>query len=1166
MAREGVKCGDEALLAEVAGLFDDLRRRGWHIGIDAYVAASRVALALATSPEPVEREALKRLLRPIVCRSAEEQRGFDGVFDVWQKPAPTAETPPPLAEDVELQATAALGPRAVLGYTAGIVVGLFVAALLWLNNPAPATSQAALTTFATPSITSGASPSLAMYLPRSVTWQVFGLILVFVLAMHLVLRHRRRFELRRVLGNPRVFEERVRKVAGTTVLPDVIRRTAQQLRIRRTIETLDLDGERTAVASARLGGFFTPVYKSRGVLPEYLVLIDRAAPSDHVAALASALVDSIERSDVPVTRYDFQTDPRFCWRWDAPGRGYSLIDLALLHRDHRLIVVSDGSGLFDPRDGKARPTIEMFSAWPERSLMSPLPRESWGDREETIERFGFFIAPVGAEGLATIADTITSRLTRLHTLQPRAPGRDASIQLRRRWLDPSPPADETIESLRDRLRAELEPEVYAWLAACAIYPVLRIEITIFIGRALGVVDRRNDRYLLELSRLPWFRRGSMPDWLRERLVRDLGRDQRRRVREALLTLLTSAPAEKESASVALTLATRRGWFERLRMRLTITDMHLAQPDGVLGDYTLLDFLRKRSLVSFVVPKWLRNLFVPLVPAQAGPSTLQRAAGALGLVVDRIAQLRAFMFLLSYSWLFFPLQVVAFAISKRKTATREIRWHAANGTVITIVYLSIYALGLLIPPFDLLFGFAMLPLVLIVDIQFILDASRGKVRRTWGIAQLVDLMSGIGFYDGTDPQSVPQIPAKPSWLGRTAKRVRNIAWPRAGTVTPATALATIAGFEVLMQIAWTVVSSVSHSGGFSSYSVLSAMMVVGAVFADRVVGRAYFCAMAGALTVVSMSLAMSGSSLGVAASSVMLLCANTARFAVVRALVADVTISLPRWRVAAFLLFPAASVVGTTVLSLLNFAAGPRYDTRLTGVHEWLMAVLFVGVLVSGLHVLRIRSSFGNVGAIARAGSGKTPPWQRLMGLAVLVVIVETLFYAIYYNSLPFYERDYGSRMVALVIVVLVALGWRARRALTNPSPTTAAAAALALLLLLNVVSVTGSRMFIARYELLDVLARFDSIVFWPVVLFIACRLTGRYRSLTIALLAFVGRGGGELVFGYTVPPEARLLLWSAMSITIALLLIFRRRIDRFFDGPDSVAPAIGEQASARVLV
>ena len=64
-----------------------------------------------------------------------------------------------------------------------------------------------------------------------------------------------------------------------------------------------------------------------------------------------------------------------------------------------------------------------------------------------------------------------------------------------------------------------------------MYPALAWNITLTLARELVAPEQKED-LLGKLSTLPWFRHGSMPDWLRVRLLGQLGIDEPK-VRAAL---------------------------------------------------------------------------------------------------------------------------------------------------------------------------------------------------------------------------------------------------------------------------------------------------------------------------------------------------------------------------------------------------------------------------------------------------------------------------------------------------------------------------------------------------------------------------------------------------------------------------------------------------------
>src|SRR4051794_12726918 len=64
------------------------------------------------------------------------------------------------------------------------------------------------------------------------------------------------------------------------------------------------------------------------------------------------------------------------------------------------------------------------------------------------------------------------------------------------------------------LRDQLGPFGYQWLCACAVYPGLRFTLSTHLGVALAGALKRpppDEEEHAALFRLPWFRKGWMPD-------------------------------------------------------------------------------------------------------------------------------------------------------------------------------------------------------------------------------------------------------------------------------------------------------------------------------------------------------------------------------------------------------------------------------------------------------------------------------------------------------------------------------------------------------------------------------------------------------------------------------------------------------------------------------
>ena len=195
----------------------------------------------------------------------------------------------------------------------------------------------------------------------------------------------------------------------------------------------------------------------------------------------------------------------------------------------RLLIFADGSGLIDPRNGEPEAWLADLERWPERVLLTPEPTSRWGYREWLLRREGLKVVPANPKGLAAFGLSIDPSAAP----PPRsAPGLAPPLpsllcEDPARWLDRREPTKAEVRSLLKTLHEDLGADGYRWLVACAVFPTLHWELTFDLGHALKTPDDRelyDEQVLVRLCRLPWFIRGSMPDWLRCRLKKSLSPD------------------------------------------------------------------------------------------------------------------------------------------------------------------------------------------------------------------------------------------------------------------------------------------------------------------------------------------------------------------------------------------------------------------------------------------------------------------------------------------------------------------------------------------------------------------------------------------------------------------------------------------------------------------
>ena len=425
-------------------------------------------------------------------------------------------------------------------------------------------------------------------------------------------------------GNePRLDQLVVKAGAGQLFQGPSFRRTIQELRRHRLRGAVELDTPRTIARTISNGGLFTPSYGSRQALPEYLVLIDRASFSDQQARLQNEIMRRLVQENVFVDIYYFQGDPRFCRREDIHAPYVSLQEMAALHPDHHLIVFTDGSSFFNPLTGETERWLEMFASWSIRALMTPEPPAHWGQREWLLAESDFIILPASKEGLAALAEVLSSgAASRPEGDRHTRPFPPMLRQNPGRWLESQQPTPENAQRLCDQLKVFLGTAGYYWLSACAVYPMLHWDLTLYLGFKLLNDREEIEKRLLPLVRLPWFRYGTMPDWLRLKLISGLSADGDQKTRQALEDLLLTIlerPADGVRLDIVPETRPSVNFWQRTRERFRSWKAKRSlwqffkrePPESPLRDYVFLSFMSgKPRKLSVSLPDAVRRLFLP----------------------------------------------------------------------------------------------------------------------------------------------------------------------------------------------------------------------------------------------------------------------------------------------------------------------------------------------------------------------------------------------------------------------------------------------------------------------------------------------------------------------------------------------------------------------------
>jgi WD40 repeat protein len=305
------------------------------------------------------------------------------------------------------------------------------------------------------------------------------------------------------------------------------------LRKREEGEKNILDIPLSLQATLEAGGYPTLTYRASRRPVEYLFFIDRASFKDHQAIFFRQLAEKLAKEDIYIDIYFHNAHFQYFWR-SFDERPIYLEELMARHPKHRLVIMGDGNGLVDAYSGELSPNAEpLIAAWKYRALMTSVSPSDWGLREVSIAK-KFVLLPAKLSAFSILSERFDRRGN--SSLQEWITGADDSV--------PNFDFDVTVSELRTYLGEQL----FIWLCACATYPELHWDMTIFLGKFLSeelhATKIEKDKYpllteenLLKLVRLPFFRRGEIPDKTRMELLDFLEDKLEYKVRTAIIQVL-----------------------------------------------------------------------------------------------------------------------------------------------------------------------------------------------------------------------------------------------------------------------------------------------------------------------------------------------------------------------------------------------------------------------------------------------------------------------------------------------------------------------------------------------------------------------------------------------------------------------------------------------------
>ncbi len=362
------------------------------------------------------------------------------------------------------------------------------------------------------------------------------------------------------------------------------------------------DVRRTVEATVRHHGIFTPRYRAVPLRPSYLMLIDAHDEHDPRGRLFYLWAERMRRSglsvDIRMFRRDVQADapPQrldtnaavagtddpadnavasapCCWRAGQTSTldtGVPLDHLEDPPAGQRLMVISEAAAWVQA-DGRWRDWFvrARLGRWRRRVFFTPTELRDWGLAEERVEAQehaadpGFLVLPLDESALDAWSVLLASGMLPAFSLSE--PQRFPRLLAKPEFEPFAQPAPDVLDRLIAQLKLYLGDSGFRWLAALAVPPLSRWELTLLIGQALfdhraaqagpGAPPWREilGRSYRRLARLPWLRGGhdaegqhhapGLPDWLRLRLLDELPKPVQDEVREIVGQLLSGLRPE-----------------------------------------------------------------------------------------------------------------------------------------------------------------------------------------------------------------------------------------------------------------------------------------------------------------------------------------------------------------------------------------------------------------------------------------------------------------------------------------------------------------------------------------------------------------------------------------------------------------------------------------------
>src|SRR5262249_55663083 len=197
--------------------------------------------------------------------------------------------------------------------------------------------------------------------------------------IYLTLAHLRREALKEKLKSlPWSFRGEVPRLGDRALLADL-----QPLRTLARDHTLELDPVLTALATAERGGMLAPRYRSKPVPYDFVALIDRRSPRDHLASYAETVVAALRSAGVFVEQFDFDRVPWVCRR-TRTGELEKLESIVTSLSQSIFLLFTSPAALYNPGTGEPHTWLAELQQVSNKFLIVPETERAGTLKDDTM--------------------------------------------------------------------------------------------------------------------------------------------------------------------------------------------------------------------------------------------------------------------------------------------------------------------------------------------------------------------------------------------------------------------------------------------------------------------------------------------------------------------------------------------------------------------------------------------------------------------------------------------------------------------------------------------------------------------------------------------------------------------------------------------------------------